>query len=132
MANTEKFHTSCMKSLSIIILFCLFCFLVACYGPYSTTDSPGDYNSFEDLTKKTAAEITHENNWTIVSMTENGDRVYWFLAPEIEKASPAMFKKVIHTDKNKEKTEIVSECKAPKQTCDDLMKQFNTLSEKYK
>lgn len=116
--------------LSVVLLF-LFSFEFACSGTNGTMDSSSIYHTFENLTKK-PAEISHENNWTIVSTTENGDRVYWFLAPETGKVSPAMFKKTVHTGNNKEETVIVSECEAPKQVCDDLTKQFNTLSEKYK
>jgi hypothetical protein len=66
-------------------------------------------------------------------MMENGDHVYWFLAPDVDNVSSALFKKVIHTgNKNELKTETVSQCDAPKQTCDDLMKQFKNLSEKFK
>ncbi|MCG6936861.1 MAG: hypothetical protein LJE83_01635 [Gammaproteobacteria bacterium] len=122
-----------MKPLYIIILLLLFYSLVACSGTNGTTDTSNIYNKFENLTKEPAAEISHEGSWTIVSLSENGDRVYWFLAPEVEKVTPAMFKKTVHAgSKNKEETVIVSECEAPKQICDDLMKQFNSFSEKYK
>jgi hypothetical protein len=121
-----------MKSLLIIIPLLLIYSVVACSGTNGTSDSSDIYHMIENLAKKQAAEISREDDWTIVSLTENGDRVYWFLAPEMAKVTPAMFKKTVHVgNKNKEKTVIVSECEAPKQICDDLMKQFKTLSEKY-
>lgn len=106
--------------------------MVACSRMDSATESSSIYQSYENLAKKPSAEIFHEDDWTIVSLTENGDRVYWFLAPEIDNVTPAMFKKTVHTGgEDKPKTRIVSDCHAPKQICVDLKKQFNALSEKY-
>ena len=85
------------------------------------------------MTNNPSAKIAHEDGWTIVSKIESGDRVYWFLAPEVDNVSPAMFKKIIYTNvKSELETKTVSQCDAPKQTCDDLMKQFKILSEKHK
>jgi hypothetical protein len=122
-----------MKHLHFIIALSLFFFLAACLGKDSKTDDSSAGHSIEDMTKNTSAKITHEGGWTIVSKIENGDRVYWFLAPEVDKVSPAMFKKIVYTENKSElETKTVSQCDAPKQTCDDLMKQFKNLSEKYK
>ena len=122
-----------MKHLHYIITLPLFIFLVACSGTDSKTDVPGVGHSVEDLTKIPSAKITHEGGWTIVSKIENGDRVYWFLAPEVDNVSPAMFKKIVYAkNKSELETETVSQCDAPKQTCDDIMKKFKNLSEKYK
>ena len=113
-----------MKHLHYIISLLLFFVLVSCSG----TDDRSDASSIDPL-----ASIVHDNGWSIVSKIENGDRVYWFLAPEINNVSPAMFKKIIYANvKSELETKIVSQCDAPKQTCDDLMKQFKILSEKYK
>jgi len=121
-----------MKYLHHIITLSLFVFLVACYETNNKTDASGAGHSVADLTKNSSAKITHEEGWTIVSKIENGDRVYWFLAPEVDNVSPAMFKKIIYSGKNSElEFKTVSQCDAPKQTCDDFMKQFKTLSEKY-
>ncbi|MCK5662160.1 MAG: hypothetical protein KAI17_01675 [Thiotrichaceae bacterium] len=107
----------------IISLFLLF-FLVACTG----ADDKLDASSIDP-----SKNIVHEDGWSIVPKMENGDRVYWFLAPEINNVSPAMFKKIIYTNKKSElETKTVSQCDAPKQTCDDLMEQYKILSEKYK
>lgn len=122
-----------MKPLYLLISLLQFCFLVACSGSDSTMNSTKVYDAFENATKKPAAKIFHEDNWTIVSTKEDGNRVYWFMAPDVDNVSPAVFKKTVHADdKSKLETKIVSQCEAPKQTCDDLKKQFKTLSEKYK
>ena len=114
-----------MKNLHYIITLPLFVLLIACSGTDNKTDASGTGHSVEDLTKNPSAKITHEGGWTIVSKMENGNRVYWFLAPEVDNVSPAMFKKIIYTrNKSELETETVSQCDAPKQTCDDLMKKF--------
>ena len=122
-----------MKPLHFFYPLLLTCFAVACVGADSATDATDASNAIEILAKQPSSKITHEDGWTIVSSMENGDRVYWFLAPNIDNVSPAIFKKmIINKDKNKQGFEIVSECDAPKQVCDDLMKKIKTLSEKYK
>ena len=122
-----------MKHLHFIIAPALFFFLVACSGTDNKTDASGVDHSVEYLSNNPSANITHEDGWTIISKMENGDRVYWFLAPDVDNVSSALFKKVIHTgNKSELKTETVSQCDAPKQTCDDLMRQFKNLSEKFK
>lgn len=122
-----------MKHLHYIILLLLFFVLVACSGTDDKTDTSSIDPSVEYLTNNPSAKIAHEGGWTIVSKIESGDRVYWFLAPEVDNVSPAMFKKIIYTNvKSELETKTVSQCDAPKQTCDDLMKQFKILSGKYK
>ena len=122
-----------MKYLYFIITLSLFFFLAACSGTDSKTATSGIGHSVDDLTKNPSAKISHEGGWTIVSKMENGDRVYWFLAPDVGNVSPAVYKKIIYASgKSELETETVSQCDAPKQTCDDLMKQFKNLSEKYK
>ena len=119
-----------MKNLHFISMLPLLFLLVACYATDSKT---GAEHSVEGLTKDPSAKITHDEGWTIISKMENTERVYWFLAPEVDNVSPAMFKKIVYSgDKSELESKIVSECEAPKQTCDDLMKQFKVLSEKYK
>ena len=113
-----------MKYSHYIISLLLFFFMVSCSGTVDKSDT----SSIDP-----SANIVHEDGWSIVSKIENGDRVYWFLAPEVNNVSPAMFKKIIYTNiKSELETKTVSQCDAPKQTCDDLMKQFKILSEKYK
>lgn len=122
-----------MKYLYYIITLSLFVTLAACFKTENTTEVTGVGHSVEDLTKNPSAKISHEDNWTIVSKIENGDRVYWFLAPEVDGTSPAMFKKILYTgNKSELETKTVSQCEAPKQTCDDLMTKFKDMSEKYK
>jgi hypothetical protein len=119
----------------IIPLFLLSC-LVSCSEPQDTAvsvDPSMSYGAFEDASKSPDANIAHDGDWTVVSRTENGNRVYWFVAPDVNQISPALFKKTIHNPgKNEKETVIVSKCDAPKQTCDDLMEQFKTLSVKYR
>jgi len=122
-----------MKCLKFIVPFFLICLLVACNGTDSTTSSSDTSNTFEKLTKGVSSKTTYEEGWTIVSKMENGERVYWFFAPDIDNVSPAMFKKTIFSkDKSKQGFKVVSKCDAPKQVCDDLMKHFKILSEQYK
>jgi hypothetical protein len=122
-----------MKYLNFIVPFFVSCFIVACAGTDSSTGSSSTSKKYENLAEGASSKTTHEDGWTIVSKMENGDRVYWFFAPDVDNVSPAMFKKTIFSkDKSKQGFETVSECEAAKQVCDDLMKQFKTLSEKYK
>ena len=122
-----------MKHLNFIVAFFLICFLVVCAGSDIATGSSNASNRYENLTKGPSSKTTHEAGWAIVSKMENGDRVYWFFAPDIDNVSPAMFKKtILIKDKSKQGFEVVSKCDAPIQVCDDLMKQFKILSEKYK
>jgi hypothetical protein len=124
-----------MRPYQAIILLITIYFVVACSEPeetHATVDSAIDYGAFEDASKQPDANITHEGDWQIVSRVENGDRVYWFVAPDVDKVSPALFKKTIHAGDKEKKTVIVSKCDGPKPTCDSLMEQFKTLSEKYK
>ena len=121
-----------MRYLHYIFTLSLFIFLIGCFGADNKADNPGSNRSLDDLTESPTAKITHENGWTIVSKMEDNDRVYWFLAPEVDKTTPAMFKKTVHVTENTRETVVVSECEAPKQVCDDLMEHFKTLSEKYK
>ena len=122
-----------MKHLHFFLTLPLFISLAACYATDRKTGNSDAGHSVDELTKDSSAKITHEDGWTIVSRMENTGRVYWFLAPEVNNVSPAMFQKIIYSgDKRELESKIVSECEAPKQTCDDLMKQFKVISEKYK
>lgn len=113
-----------MKRLHYIISLSLFFVLASCSGADDKTDA----SSID-----ASSNIVHEGGWSIVPKIENGNRVYWFLAPEVNNVSPAMFKKIIYTNVSNElETKTVSQCDAPKETCDDLMKQYKILSEKYK
>lgn len=97
-----------------------------------SVDPTMTYDAFEEATKTPDASITKDGDWTVVSRMEKGKRVYWFVAPDVDKISPALFKKSIQLDNNSKTTLTVSKCEAPKKTCDDLMKTFETMSEKYK
>jgi len=122
-----------MKYLKFIVAFFLVIFIVSCAGTDGTTGSTNTSRTFESLSKVASSTTMYEDGWTVVSKIENGDRVYWFFAPDINNVTPAMFKKtILDKDKSKKGFEVVSECEAPKQVCDDLMNKFKTLSEKYK
>jgi hypothetical protein len=121
-----------MKPVRFFLPLLLTCFVGACAGAENATGSSNAAGTFESLTKDPSSKTRHEDGWTIISSMEDGDRVYWFLAPDIDNVSPAMFKKIIFSkDKSKQGFEVVSKCDAPKQVCEDLMKQFKTLSGKY-
>ena len=124
--------------LNIISLVTIY-LLTACSDPQETTDEATvsvdptmTYDTFEEATNTPDASITHDGNWTVVTRMEKGDRVYWFVAPDVDNVSPALFKKTIHLDTNSKETVTVSKCEAPKKTCDQLMKKFESLSDKYK
>jgi hypothetical protein len=125
-----------MKPLNTITTLILFSCMPGCSGPEEasvTVDPAMSYAAFEDASNHPDANISHEGDWKVVSRVENGDRVYWFVAPDVDKVSPALFKKTIHAEnKNEKVTVIVSKCDAPKQTCDSLMDQFKVMSKKYK
>jgi len=122
-----------MKPLYFLISPLLLYSIAAYSVPDPAMASSNSYHAFESAKKQPAAKTFHENDWTIISTTENGAQVYWFLAPDRDKASSALFKKTIPAkDKLEQETVIVSECEAPKKVCDNLIKQFKTLSEKYK
>jgi len=77
------------------------------------------------------ADVVHVEGWAIVPKMKQGERVYWFIAPDENGVSPGVFRKTIHGGDDGKQFTIVSECEAPKQTCDRLMQQFETLSEQY-
>lgn len=119
-----------MRYLRYSLALSLTLLAASCYKAEDDTDKDAAQDVKAD---KTDARITHEDGWTVVSKTENGNRVYWFLAPEVDSVSPAMFKKTIYDDGTNElESSMVSECEAPKPTCDALMKKFEELSEAYK
>ena len=125
-----------MKHLLNIIALITIYFLTGCSEPQEaaiSVDPTMTYDTFEEMTKAPDASITKDGDWTVVTKMEKGNRAYWFVAPDVNKVSPALFKKTIHLeDENSKQTLTVSKCQAPKQTCDELMEQFKTMSEKYK
>lgn len=123
-----------MKSIYYISLLPMFFLVVACSGPeQSATESSMVFDALENLANDPETDISHEDGWAIVSKMENGDQVYWFLAPNENNVSPAQYKKTIHVSGNDEKeTQTVSQCVAPRQVCDDLMERFKIISKKYK
>ncbi len=69
--------------------------------------------------------------WAVVERKEDGNRVYWFLPPGEGEDKPAIFKKLIREDDAQRGVTILSECEAPKATCDELQQAFETLSSQY-
>lgn len=124
--------------LNITALFTI-TFLIGCSEPQETTeeatvsvDPTMTYDAYEEATQTPDASITKDGDWKVVTKMEKGNRVYWFVAPNVDNVSPALFKKTIQLDKNSKTTLSVSKCEAPKKTCDKLMQKFKTLSVKYK
>lgn len=76
-------------------------------------------------------ETIIDNGWSITPRMQDGERVYWFVPPGENGTSPGVFKKTIHDGSDGKEITIVSECEAPKQTCDRLQQQFDALSTKY-
>lgn len=121
-----------MKFKFFIILLPLLSFLVACYENDNKVNEPAIAQSLEKLSGSPSAEIMYEDGWTIVSKVEDGNRVYWFMAPEKDNVSPALFKKIIYeSDESGLKLKLDSQCVAPKQICEELMDKYRKLSEKY-
>lgn len=101
---------------------------------YSVTINKSDspvYDSAIDQPERNDAEAVKIGDWTVVQKQENGERVYWFSAPGENGVSPGIFKKIIHNDDTNKEFTIISQCEAPKQTCDRLMKQFEELNKAY-
>ena len=125
-----------MRYLLSIISLTIIYWLAGCSDPHEaavSVDPTMNYDAVEEAKKTADSSISRDGDWTIVSRVEKDDRVYWFVAPDIDKVSPALFKKTIHFDgKNSKQTLTVSKCEAPRQTCDNLMEQFKALSERYK
>ncbi|MFV9615074.1 MAG: hypothetical protein ACNYZG_03910 [Gammaproteobacteria bacterium] len=95
-----------------------------------------DYSSvsetLEKLKKHPSSKISKQDGWLIVSLIENGNHVHWFFAPKENAAHPAVVKKTITVKDGSRETVILTLCEAPKQTCDDLIKQFKNINETYK
>jgi len=122
-----------MKRIPALFLSAMCFILLACNGTQNKASSPSIAQSVTKLTSDSSADITHKYGWTIVSKIENKNRIYWFLAPDVNGTSPALFKKTIYTDVDSElKTKTVSECEAPKKTCEELMLRYKELSDTYR
>ena len=84
------------------------------------------------LKKNPSAKISRHNGWSIISLTEDGNRVIWFFSPKEHAAHPAVIKKTISKKGSGIETVITTGCEAKKHKCDDLSKQFKSINEKYK
>ena len=122
-----------MKFKFFTILLPLLSFLVACYeNDNNKVNEAAIAQTLEKLSGSPSADNMYEHGWTIVSKVEDGNRVYWFLAPEKDNVSPALFKKIIYeSEESGLKTKLISQCEAPKQICEELMDKYRKLSEKY-
>ena len=125
------------KSTNMKILKIVFVLLIL----YSTNllavnESAVDYSSvseaLEKLKKHPSSKISQQDGWLIVSLIENGNHVFWFFAPKEHAAHPAVMKKTITVKDGGIETVILTLCEAPKQKCDDLIKQFKNINEIYK
>jgi len=88
--------------------------------------------TFEKLIKNPSSKISQQDGWSIVSLIENGNHVFWFFAPKENAAHPAVVKKTISVKEGSSETVILTLCEAPKQKCDDLIRQFKAINEIYK
>ncbi len=88
--------------------------------------------TFEKLKKQPSSKISQQDGWSIISLTENGNHVFWFFTPKENAAHPAVVKKTITVKEGGCKTVILTLCEAPKKKCDDLIKQFKNINELYK
>ena len=88
--------------------------------------------TFEKLIKNSSSKISQQDGWSIVSLIENGNHVFWFFAPKENAAHPAVAKKTVSVKDGSSETVILTLCEAPKQKCEDLIRQFKTINELYK
>ena len=88
--------------------------------------------TFEKLIKNSSSKISQHDGWSIVSLIENGNHVFWFFAPKENAAHPAVVKKTITVKDGSSEAVILTLCEAPKKKCDDLIRQFKTINELYK
>ncbi|MFV9616287.1 MAG: hypothetical protein ACNYZG_10045 [Gammaproteobacteria bacterium] len=88
--------------------------------------------ALEKLKKHPSSNVSQQGGWSIVSLKENGNQVIWFFAPKEHAVHPAVVKKTITVKDSGTETVILTLCEAPKQKCDDLIKQFKNLNEIYK
>ena len=125
------------KSISMKILKIVFISLILqSTNLLADNEAVIDYSSvsetLEKLKKQPSSKISQQDGWLIVSLIENGNPVHWFFAPKKNTAHPAVVKKTITVKNGSRETVILTLCEAPKQTCDDLIKQFKNINETYK
>jgi hypothetical protein len=97
-----------------------------------TIDYSALSETFEKLIKNPSSKISQQDGWSIVSLIEKGNHVHWFFAPKENAAHPAVVKKTITLKEGGSETVILTLCEAPKKKCDDLIRQFNNINEKFK
>ena len=121
-----------MKS-SYLIVAILFIIAVAVYLVVVNRDYAPEGGQLPAETQPAVhdAGVVHDEGWAIVPKQQNGERVYWFIAPEHNNVSPGVFRKTIHNGADGLQFTITSECEAPKPVCDRLMKQFEEISKRY-
>lgn len=118
-------------SKTILLVIALMAFSVTVYFvTINKSGLPGQQSAIDEP-EQVGTTIVREDGWAVVPRSVDGDREYWFVAPDIEGASPAVFKKRIHMQGSEKQTTIVSECEAPKATCERLMQQFEQISKNY-
>jgi len=70
-------------------------FLASCNGNDNNVSERALTPAFEKMLSNSSADIIYEDGWMIVSKIEDGNHIYWFLPPEKDNVSPALFKKII-------------------------------------
>ena len=101
-------------------------------GNESFIKYPSVAKALEKLQSNPSASISHQDGWTVISLKEDGNPVFWYFAPEDHAVHPAMIKKTIIEKEGEKESVIVSFCQAPKQKCDKFTEQFKSLNKKFK
>ncbi|MFW2372309.1 MAG: molecular chaperone DnaJ [Gammaproteobacteria bacterium] len=121
-----------MKTLIVIIASFIFYSNNLLASSENSIGYPSVAKTLEKLKKHPSANISQRDDWTIISVLEDGDHVLWFFAPEQHAAHPAMIKRTIVEKDGGKETLIVSFCQAPKQKCDELNREFTKLNKQFK
>jgi hypothetical protein len=122
------------KTLTVAILFII---AVAIYiaailkMDISDSDAPDSDVPSSTESEQYGSKILRDDGWIVIPKQEGGERVYWFVAPDENGVSPGMFKKMIHDGSDGRQSTIVSECEAPKATCDRMLQQIEIISKRY-
>jgi len=121
-----------MKILLVIISSLIFYSSSLIASDENTIAYPSVAKALEKLKNNPSANISQRDGWTIISLVDDGNPVFWFFAPEEHAAHPAMIKRTVLKKNGGKETVIVSFCQAPKQKCDKLSSDFNILSKQFK
>lgn len=117
-----------MKSLFVILTFLFHLPLV--FAADSSIAYSSVSNALERLKSNPAATVEKKQDWTVISVDEDGHLATWFFPPEVHGTRSAVFKKLISSKGNGVETQVVSLCEAPKAECDEVARQFKQINNK--